>query len=84
MKGNIGPSIKNIDANNLPNEKQKAFSRLAEEFDIDNIIPKDFQKKGPSADVEPRHSDNSFDLSMRNYELESNMGYSEEGKAAPP
>jgi hypothetical protein len=42
MKGNIGPSIKNIDANNLPNEKQKAFSRLAEEFDIDNIIPKDF------------------------------------------
>jgi len=42
MKGNIGPSIKNIDTNALPNDRLKAFSKLAEEFDIDNIIPKDY------------------------------------------
>lgn len=81
MKGNIGPSIKNIDTNALPNDRLKAFSKLAEEFDIDNIIPKDYQKKDQSAGLERRDSAQSFDLSIKNYEMDSNLGYSEDGRA---
>ena len=83
MKGNIGPATKTIDTDGLPNDRLKAFSRLAEEFDIDNIIPKDYQTKDQAAGFDPRDSARSFDLSIKNYDLDSSLGYSEEGRGPP-
>ena len=41
MKGNIGPTIKNtyIDAENLSTNQKAILDRMAEELDIDRIIP---------------------------------------------
>lgn len=43
MKGNIGPTIKNtyIDPDNLPRNQKEILQRMADEFDIDKVIPKD-------------------------------------------
>jgi hypothetical protein len=42
MKGNIGPLIKKNDTFlNQSNDKKQELKKLAEEFDIDNVIPKD-------------------------------------------
>ena len=41
MKGNIGPSIKKNDQE----MSQNLFNKMAEEFDIDNVIPKNEQKQ---------------------------------------
>lgn len=41
MKGNIGPSKKNtyIDPDDVDKRQKRIFQKLAEEFDIDNVIP---------------------------------------------
>ena len=39
MKGNIGPAIKKPDEDLSINQKE-LFQKMAEEFDIDNVIPK--------------------------------------------
>ena len=46
---------------------------MAEDFDIDNIIPKDEQTKQASNKLEPNDSMKSFDLSIKNYDIESNI-----------
>ena len=69
MKGNIGPTIKKT----VDDDYQKnLFSKLGEEFDIDKVIPKNEQKKQCPKDFEPNVSMQSFDLSIKNYEMESN------------
>ena len=41
MKGNIGPSMKkNVNVDDATANQKKIFSKMAEEFDIDNVIPK--------------------------------------------
>lgn len=41
MKGNIGPSMKkNLNINDATASDKKNFSKMALEFDIDNVIPK--------------------------------------------
>jgi hypothetical protein len=48
---------------------------LAEEFDIDNVIPLDEQKNAPSQYAKNNETQ-SFDLSINEYEIESNNGSS--------
>lgn len=53
---------------------------MAEEFDIDNVIPKNEQKNSIPKDFEPNNSMQSFDLSIKNYEIESNFDSASEGR----
>lgn len=42
MKGNIGPTQnKNMEATGYTNMQKKLFSKMAEEFDIDKVIPRE-------------------------------------------
>lgn len=43
MKGNIGPSKKSyyFNQDNIDNKQKRLFSKMADEFDIDKVIPKD-------------------------------------------
>jgi hypothetical protein len=71
MKSNIG-SVKKTVSNLVTNGMISNFSkRLAEEFDIDNVIPKTHQRNEAS-DVDPVEIDSmaSFQLSLDklNYE----------------
>jgi len=78
MKGNIGPSMKkNVNVDDVTAIQKKIFSKMAEEFDIDNVIPKNEQKNSVPKDFEPNSSMQSFDLSIKNYEIESNYNSSE-------
>ena len=43
MKGNIGPNIKKTPDEMSLNQKN-LFDKMAEEFDIDNVIPRNEQK----------------------------------------
>jgi hypothetical protein len=54
----------------LDHKQKKLFSKMAEEFDIDNVIPKAQQRKEGTKDLPDGHSDGSFDLSM-DYDAES-------------
>lgn len=63
MKGNIGPQVKKNETT------QNQNSKLAEEYDIDNIIPKDEQKNEVSQNFEPDDSMQSFDMSIKNMEF---------------
>ncbi len=74
MKGNIGPAIKKNDTLSKDNKK---IQKLAEEFDIDNVIPKDEQKNEVSQNFEPNDSMHSFELSIKNYDIDSNIASSE-------
>ena len=66
MKGNIGPSKKlTFDAGTTSQQKQ-LFSMMADEFDIEKVIPKDNQAKG---DVVDQKSEGEFHLSINNDEL---------------
>lgn len=57
MKGNIGPSMKkNVHVDDATNNQKKIFSKMAEEFDIDNVIPKNEQKNSIPKDFEPNNS----------------------------
>lgn len=81
MKGNIGPSMKkNVNVDDATANQKKIFSKMAEEFDIDNVIPKNEQKNSVPKDFEPNSSMQSFDLSIKNYEIESNYNSSEGGR----
>ena len=67
MKGNIGPTRANvIDKNAVSKNQKDLFSRMAEEFDIDNVIPE--RKEQASHQIES--SMHSFDLSIKNEELD--------------
>ena len=66
MKGNIGPSKKlNLDAGTTSQQKE-LFSMMADEFDIEKVIPKDTHAKG---DVVVQKSEGEFNLSINNDEL---------------
>ena len=81
MKGNIGPSMKkNVHVDDASATQKKIFSKMAEDFDIDNVIPKNEQKNSIPKDFEPNNSMQSFDLSIKNYELESNFDSGSEGR----
>jgi hypothetical protein len=41
MKGNIGPTQKStVENNNYTNQQKRLFASMADEFDIDKVIPK--------------------------------------------
>ena len=71
MKGNIGPTqSKNVEATGYTNMQKKLFSKMAEEFDIDKVIPKSLQKvKASHEDI--AYSEGSFNLSIKNEDIES-------------
>jgi len=71
MKGNIGPTIKNVDT--MTGETKKLFSKLAEAFDIDKVINKEDRKNEVSFNIDHDASVKSFDLSnVHDYEMDSN------------
>ena len=74
LMGNIGPTknkyLNPVAQMDLDHKQKKLFSRMAEEFDIDNVIPEAQQKKEITKDAADEHSVGSFDLSI-NYEAES-------------
>lgn len=53
---------------------------MAKEFDIDNIIPRVDQPEnnGKSYNLEPIDSMKSFNLSIKNYDIESNRTYTQQ------
>jgi hypothetical protein len=77
MKGNIGPTQnKNVEATGYTNMQKKLFSKMAEEFDIDKVIPKNLQKvKASHEDI--AYSEGSFNLSIKNEDIES-LAHSQE------
>lgn len=79
MKGNIGPSKKNtyIDPDEVDNHQKRIWRKLAEEFDIDNVIPVAKQRVQPSpmGKQTNNHSMQSFELDSA-YEMGSNNGSS--------
>ena len=80
MKGNIGPSKKNtyIDPDEVDNHQKRIWRKLAEEFDIDNVIPVAQQRVQPSPLANGKtqnHSMQSFELDSA-YEMGSNHGSS--------
>lgn len=77
MKGNIGPTQKNaVESSNYDNNQRKIFSKIAEEFDIDKVIPKNLQKlKISHEDI--AYSEGSFNLSIKNEDIES-LAHSQE------
>lgn len=78
MKGNIGQSIKKGEEISL--NQKNLFNKMAEEFDIDNVIPKNEQKKTIPKDFLPDQSMQSFDLSIKDYDMDSD--YSQKGSGA--
>ena len=54
----------------LDHKQKRLFSKMAEEFDIDKVIPKEDQKKDMADGPAAEHSLGSFDLSI-DYEAES-------------
>jgi hypothetical protein len=52
------------------------FSKIALEFDIDKVIPKGEQRKVQDQNDLLENSMRSFDLSLKDYENESNKDYS--------
>ena len=78
MKGNIGPTKKlAIDStSSYANQQKKLFSKMAEEFDIDKVIPRAQQNiKTQQEDI--AYSDGSFNLSINNDDIESQFAHSE-------
>ena len=78
MKGNIGPTQNKVPESLLgyTNMQKKLFSKMAEEFDIDKVIPKNQQKLKASHD-DIAYSDGSFKLSIKNEDIES-LAHSQE------
>jgi hypothetical protein len=69
MKGNIGPTNKSQFVDPLKGNAQKQlFQKMAEEFDIDNVIPK-IDQKDKASEINDASSMKSFELSGRNYDL---------------
>jgi len=57
MKGNIGPSMKkNVHVDDATATQKKTYAKMAEEFDIDKVIPKNEQKNSLPKDFEPNNS----------------------------
>jgi uncharacterized protein YozE (UPF0346 family) len=74
MKGNIFPTSKSgID---IGSKEKENLNKLAEELFIDNVIPKEDQKNEVSQNFEPDNSMVSFDLSIKNYEIDSHLSNS--------
>ena len=74
LMGNIGPTknkyLDPVSQMDLDHKQRRLFSKMAEEFDIDNVIPKAKQKQNIADGPEAEHSLGSFDLSL-DYEVES-------------
>lgn len=74
LMGNIGPTknkyLNPVAQMDLDHKQKKLFSKMAEEFDIDNVIPKAQQKKEITEGAGAEPSLHSFDLSI-DYEAES-------------
>ena len=74
LMGNIGPTknkyLDPVSQMDLDHKQRRLFSKMAEEFDIDNVIPKAKQKQDIADGPEAEHSLGSFDLSL-DYEVES-------------
>lgn len=74
LMGNIGPNknkyLNPVSQMDLDHKQKKLFSKMAEEFDIDKVIPKAHQKNEITNDMDDRQSINSFDLSI-NYDNDS-------------
>ena len=78
MKGNIGPTKKSqFLSSEMEHNKKKLFSRIAEEFDIDRIIPDN--KNLPMQQPQNNASERSFNLSdQKDDEIDSIIAYSED------
>ena len=78
MKGNIGPTLgKTLIDGDISNHQKMIFEKMAEEFDIDKVIPKSHQMAAaPDKDA----SERSFELSVDKFEMESNMNTSDRNK----
>lgn len=74
MKGNIFPTLKN--GTDIGSIEKENLNKLAEELFIDNVIAKEDQKNEVSQNFEPDNSMLSFDLSIKNYEIDSHMSNS--------
>lgn len=72
MKGNIGPTSKHIIVNdtNYSSQNRQLFNKMAEEFDIDKVIP-NARKTGNASFEDIGYSDGSFRLSINNDEIKS-------------
>lgn len=71
MKGNIGPAKKNayVEGDEVDQIKKRIFRNMAEEFDIDNVIPQ-AEQIAVTPDLKGINKSNqSFDLSMEEYEM---------------
>lgn len=78
MKGNIGPTKKlAIDSTGtFANQQKKLFSKMADEFDIDKVIPR-AQQTTKTKQENIAYSEGSFNLSINNDDIESQYAHSE-------
>jgi hypothetical protein len=83
MKGNIGPTSKlNFEKDNSYHAQQKQlFSKMADEFAIDKIIPDHKNQKNLTKEGNNRNSAGSFNLSIDNEEIKSYNNSSEHNKS---
>jgi hypothetical protein len=84
MKGNIGPAKKQayIDGEEVDQRQKHILRKMAEEFDIDNVIPQ-AEQMAVTPDIPAIKSEKSFDLSMEDYEINSHQSRSPDKNFGP-
>lgn len=85
LKGNIGPAKKGGFNGGLDTRQKKLFSKMADEFDIDKVIPKGDQITRLNAEAKHddlNQSNGSFNLSVQIEDVDSIVQYSQDGSHA--